>query len=427
MIALTLFSTLLIFLLLRVPIAAALGLSTALAVLQADLPLTLIVQRMVVSNDSFPLMAIPFFILAGNVMTYGGVSRRIVAFADTLVGWMTGGLGLVATVSGVFFSAISGSSAATTAAVGSVLFPEMEKRGYDRSFSAAIVAAAGETGIIIPPSVVMVVYGVIAGVSIGDMFLGGFGPGLLMGFSMTVLIYVLSRKKGLQSTSKFVGFKQVIKSFSSAIWGLMMPVIILGGIYGGIFTPTEAAVVAVLWGIFVGFFIYKDLKAEDLPKILRKSAIGAAVIMFIMNAAGLFSWIITSEQIPHKLAQSFVAISGGSEIIFLMLINVLLLITGTMINASAAITILAPILVPVAMTFNIDLVFFGVLMVVNMAIGCITPPVGVDLFVATTISGVPIEKIAKAIFPFLVVLLVDLILITYVQDIVMWLPNMFGG
>ena len=191
MIALTLFSTLLIFLLLRVPIAAALGLSTALAVLQADLPLTLIVQRMVVSNDSFPLMAIPFFILAGNVMTYGGVSRRIVAFADTLVGWMTGGLGLVATVSGVFFSAISGSSAATTAAVGSVLFPEMEKRGYDRSFSAAIVAAAGETGIIIPPSVVMVVYGVIAGVSIGDMFLGGFGPGLLMGFSMTVLILSL--------------------------------------------------------------------------------------------------------------------------------------------------------------------------------------------------------------------------------------------
>ncbi|WP_319560489.1 TRAP transporter large permease [Marispirochaeta sp.] len=422
-----LFSSLLIFLLLRVPIAAALGLSTALAVLQADLPLTLIVQRMVVSNDSFPLMAIPFFILAGNVMTYGGVSRRIVAFADTLVGWMTGGLGLVATVSGVFFSAISGSSAATTAAVGSVLFPEMEKRGYDRSFSAAIVAAAGETGIIIPPSVVMVVYGVIAGVSIGDMFLGGFGPGLLMGLSMTVLIYVLSRKKGLQSTSKFVGFKQVAKSFSSAIWGLLMPVIILGGIYGGIFTPTEAAVVAVLWGVFVGFFIYKDLKPADLPKILKKSAVGAAVIMFIMNAAGLFSWIITSEQIPHKLAESFVAISGGSEIIFLMLINVLLLITGTMINASAAITILAPILVPVAMTFNIDLVFFGVLMVVNMAIGCITPPVGVDLFVATTISGVPIEKIAKSIFPFLIVLIVDLLLITYVQDIVMWLPNMFGA
>jgi C4-dicarboxylate transporter, DctM subunit len=427
MIPLILFSSLLIFLLLRVPIAAALGLSTALAVLQADLPLTLIVQRMVVSNDSFPLMAIPFFILAGNVMTYGGVSRRIVAFADTLVGWMTGGLGLVATVSGVFFSAISGSSAATTAAVGSVLFPEMEKRGYDRSFSAAIVAAAGETGIIIPPSVVMVVYGVIAGVSIGDMFLGGFGPGLLMGLSMTVLIYVLSRKKGLQSTSKFVGFKQVAKSFSSAIWGLLMPVIILGGIYGGIFTPTEAAVVAVLWGVFVGFFIYKDLKPADLPKILKKSAVGAAVIMFIMNAAGLFSWIITSEQIPHKLAESFVAISGGSEIIFLMLINVLLLITGTMINASAAITILAPILVPVAMTFNIDLVFFGVLMVVNMAIGCITPPVGVDLFVATTISGVPIEKIAKSIFPFLIVLIVDLLLITYVQDIVMWLPNMFGA
>ena len=426
MIPLILFSTLLILLVIRVPIAAALGLSTALAILVADLPFGLIVQRMVVSNDSFPLMAIPFFVLAGNVMTYGGVSRRLVNFADTLVGWMTGGLGLVATVSGVFFSAISGSSAATTAAVGSVLFPEMEKRGYEREFSAAIVAAAGETGIIIPPSVVMVVYGVIAGVSIGDMFLGGFGPGLLMGGSMSVLIYFLARKKGLKSTSKFVGFKQVAKSFSSAIWGLMMPIIILGGIYGGIFTPTEAAVVAVLWGLFVGFFIYRDLKPSDLPKIIKSSAIGAAVIMFIMNAAGLFSWLITSEQIPHKLAAVFLEISG-SPLVFLMLINVLLLITGTIINASAAVTILAPILVPVAMTFNIDLVFFGVLMVVNMAIGCITPPVGVDLFVATTISGVSIERIAKSIFPFLLVLLVDLLLITYIQDIIMWLPHFLRG
>ena len=426
MVAVILFVSLVFLLLIRVPIAAALGLSTTLAIFVSGLPLTLIVQRMVVANDSFPLMAIPFFVLAGSIMTYGGVSRRLVAFADSLVGWMTGGLGLVANVSGMFFSAISGSSAATTAAVGSVLFPEMEKRGYERSFSAAIVAAAGETGIIIPPSVVMVVYGVIAGVSIGDMFLGGFGPGLLMGCSMAALVYFKSRKMGLKSVTKFGGLKTVWKSFVGAIWGLLMPVIILGGIYGGIFTPTEAAVVAVVYGLIIGFFVYKDLKLSHIPIIIKSAVIGTAVIMFIMNAAGLFSWIITREQLPVKLANVFVSISS-SPLVFLMLINVLLLVTGTFINASAAVTILAPILAPIADAFGINLVFFGVLMVSNLAIGCITPPVGVDLFVATTISGVSIEKISKAILPFLFVLIVDLLLITYVQDIIMWLPNLLKG
>lgn len=417
-----LFISFALFLVLSMPIGVALGLSTGLAALSADLPLTLVVQRIFASNDSFPLMAIPFFMLAGSVMTYGGVSRRLVAFADSLVGWLTGGLGIAAQLAGMFFAAISGSSAATTAAIGPILFPEMEKRGYDRDFSAAIIAAAGETGILIPPSVTMVVYGVIAGVSIGDLFLGGFGPGILMGLSMALLTYFLAKKKKYISHEK-ISFYNVIKSFVSAIWGLLMPVIILGGIYGGIFTPTEAAAVAVVYGLLVGFFIYKDLKIKDLPKIIEDSVTGTAVVMFIMDAAGLFSWIITSEQVPVILANYFISITSNPTT-FLMLINILLLIVGCFLNASAAVTILAPILVPVAIAMNIDPIFLGVLMTANLAIGCLTPPVGVDLFVATTISKVSIEKISRAILPFLLILIIDLIIMTYVPSIVMAIPNL---
>lgn len=422
-----LFISFAVLLFMSVPIAIALGVATTLAAISTGLPLALIVQRMIASNDSFPLMAIPFFMLAGNIMTYGGVSKRLVAFADSLVGWMTGGLGIVANLSGMFFAAISGSSAATTAAVGSVVFPEMEKRGYEKSFSAAIIAAAGMTGIIIPPSVTMVVYGVIAGVSIGDLFLGGFGPGLLMGGSMCLVVYVISKRRGysgqiVDGAEGSVKRLSVPKAFMSAVWGLMMPAIILGGIYGGIFTPTEAAAVAVVYGLVVGFFIYKDLKVKDMPKILVDSLLGSAMIMFIMDAAGLFSWIITREQVPVHLANYFISLTDN-PVIFLMLINVMLLIAGMFLNASAAVTILAPILVPIAVAMGIDPVFFGVLMVANLAIGCLTPPVGVDLFVAASVSKVPIEAISKQILIFLGVLIGDLVLLTYIPGIIMWLPN----
>jgi len=416
-----LFIALAILLLLNVPIAVALGLSTALSIWYSDLPLTIVVQRMLSSNDSFPLMAIPFFIMAGSCMSQGGVSKRLVVFADSLFGWLTGGLGIVAQITGIFFSAISGSSAATTAAVGGVMFPEMEKRGYDRSFSAAIIAAAGETGIIIPPSVPMVVYGVIAGVSIGDMFLAGVVPGLLMGIALCFLIYFKSKKMGYGG-EKFKGGANVLKSFREAVWGLLMPVIILGGIYGGIFTATEAAVVAVVYGLVVGFFIYKDLKISDLPKIFESTVIGTAVVMFIMNAAGLFSWVITREQFPAQLAAYFISLSSD-PIVYLMLINVLLFIVGCLLNASAAITILTPILAPIAIKLGIDPVFFGVIMTTNLAIGCITPPVGVDLFVASSISKVSMTKLSSAIISFVVVLVVVQIVITYVPGLVMWLPN----
>jgi C4-dicarboxylate transporter DctM subunit len=410
-----------ILLVVGVPIAVALGLATGLAVLYSGLPLTLLVQRMVVSNDSFPFMAIAFFILAGSVMTHGGVSKRLVAFADSLFGWMTGGLGIVAKLTGVFFSAISGSSAATTAAVGGVLFPEMEKRGYERSFSAAIIAAAGETGIIIPPSVPLVVYGVIAGVSIGDLFLGGVTPGLVMGVPLCFLIYFISKKKGYGG-EKFKGVRNIWTSFRDAAWGLAMPVIILGGIYGGIFTPTEAAVVAVAYGFFVGFFIYKDLKISHLPEIFETTVIGTTIVMFIMNAAGLFSWVITREQFPNHLAAYFISLTRD-PIIFLMLINVLLLVIGCFINTSAAITILTPILVPIVIQLGIDPIFFGVIMTTNLAIGCLTPPVGVDLFVASSISGVSIAKMSRSLLPFIAMLIVLQVIVTYFPSITMWLPN----
>lgn len=416
-----LFIALAILLLLNVPIAVALGLSTALSLWYSDLPLTIVVQRMLSSNDSFPLMAIPFFIMAGSCMSQGGVSKRLVIFADSLFGWLTGGLGIVAQITGIFFSAISGSSAATTAAVGGVLFPEMEKRGYDRSFSAAIIAAAGETGIIIPPSVPMVVYGVIAGVSIGDMFLAGVVPGLLMGIALCFLIYFKSKKMGYGG-EKFKGGANVLRSFREAIWGLLMPVIILGGIYGGIFTATEAAVVAVVYGLVVGFLIYKDLKISDLPKIFESTVIGTAVVMFIMNAAGLFSWVITREQFPAQLAAYFISLSSD-PIVYLMLINVLLFIVGCLLNASAAITILTPILAPIAIKLGIDPVFFGVIMTTNLAIGCITPPVGVDLFVASSISKVSMTRLSSAIVSFVLVLVVVQLVITYIPGLVMWLPN----
>jgi C4-dicarboxylate transporter, DctM subunit len=410
-----------ILLVMNVPIAVALGLATGLAVLYSGLPLTLLVQRMVVSNDSFPFMAIAFFILAGSVMTHGGVSKRLVAFADSLFGWMIGGLGIVAKLTGVFFSAISGSSAATTAAVGGVLFPEMEKRGYERSFSAAIIAAAGETGIIIPPSVPLVVYGVIAGVSIGDLFLGGVTPGLLMGISLCFLIYHISKKKGYGG-EKFKGVQNIWRSFRGAAWGLAMPVIILGGIYGGVFTPTEAAVVAVAYGFFVGFFIYKDLKISHLPEIFETTVIGTTIVMFIMNAAGLFSWVITREQFPDHLAAYFISLTRN-PIIFLMMINLLLLVIGCFINTSAAITILTPILVPIVIQLGIDPIFFGVIMTTNLAIGCLTPPVGVDLFVASSISGVSIAKMSRSLLSFIVVLIVLQVIVTYFPSITMWLPN----
>ncbi len=404
-------------------IGVGLALSSAVVLLTTmHVPLIVVVQRMFTSVDSFSFMAVPFFMLAGAFMSDGGVTRRIVDFAMSLVGALAGGLALVVAVAGMFFAALSGSSAATTAAIGAAMIDEMEKRGYPRSFAAAVVASGGTVGIVIPPSITMVVYGSIANTSIADLFMGGFAPGILMGVSMCLVSWVISKKHGYRGEGTF-SLRNTWRSFRECFWALMMPVIILGGIYGGVFTPTEAAAVAAVYGAFVGFFVYKELTLADIPKTLLSAAFSTTMIMFVVGAANLFGWILTGAQVPQALAQHFAAVTS-SPLVFLMMVNVLLLIVGTLVNASAAVVILTPILLPVAAGLGIDPLFFGVLMVVNLAIGCITPPVGLDLFIVSSITGVSIDKVTQKVLPYLGILLLDLIILTYFPSIITFLPEL---
>ncbi len=408
---------------LGVPVAFTLALAVAtILVFFIDKPLVMVTQIMFSGIDSFSFMAVPFFMLAGSFMSAGGVTMRLVNFSQSLVGSFRGGLAQTVSVSGCFFAAISGSSAATTAALGTTMVDAMEKKGYGREWATGVVASSGVVGIVIPPSITMVVFGVIGDVSIGDMFVGGFIPGIMMGLSMMLVSWYLAKKRGIEPDGEFsvIG---VVKAFKESFFALMTPVIIIGGIYGGIFTPTEAAAVAVVYGIFVGLFIYKELKFKDFPKIVFQAVIGTTMIMLLVGAANVFGWMLTNLQIPHRLGEFVVSLTS-SPIMFLMALNVLLLIAGTMVNASAAVVILTPIFLPVAKTLGIDPLFFGVLMVVNLAIGCITPPVGLDLFVASAITKVPIEKVMKASLPYLYALLVTLMILTLFPWFITVLPNL---
>ncbi len=405
------------------PIGVGLGLSSAITMSTVmGTPLIAVVQKTFTAVDSYSFLAVPFFMLAGAFMSAGGVTRRIVDFSMALVGALAGGLALVVAVAGMFFAALSGSSAATTAAIGASMIDEMERRGYPRSFAAAVVASGGTVGIVIPPSVTLVVYGSIANVSIADLFIGGVVPGLFMGIAMCVLSWAISKRKGYKGEGTF-SITRMLRSLKDCSWALMMPVIILGGIYLGIFTPTEAAAVAAVYGAFVGIFIYKELKLSDLPKTLLSAARSTTMIMFVVGAANVFGWILTWAQVPHALAAYFATITDN-PFIFLMLVNVLLLIIGTLVNASAAVVIVTPILLPVALGLGIDPLFFGVIMVVNLAIGCITPPVGLDLFVVSSITGISIDRITVKVMPYLLTLLGTLVIMTYFPTIVTFLPNL---
>ncbi len=404
-------------------IGVALSLSSALAFyVILDIPLVVVTQRMFTSIDSFSFMAVPFFMLAGAFMSSGGVTKRIVDFSMCLVGALAGGLALVVAVAGMFFAALSGSSAATTAAIGAAMIGEMEKRGYPRDFAAAVVASGGTVGIVIPPSITMVVYGSIANTSIADLFMGGFAPGILMGLSMCLVSWIIAKRKGYRGEGQF-SLARVGRTFIDCFWALMMPVIILGGIYGGIFTPTEAAAVAAFYGAFVGFFIYRELRLKDIPGVLMSAAVSTTMIMFVVGGANIFGWILTNAQVPHQLGEAFTRMTD-SPLAFLMLVNVLLLVVGTLVNASAAVVILTPILLPTVLALGIDPLFFGVLMVVNLAIGCITPPVGLDLFVVSSITGISIDAVTKKVMPYLLGLLVCLLILTYVPGIITFLPNL---
>ena len=407
--------------LLGVPVAFTLALSVAtILVFFIDKPLVMVTQIMFSGIDSFSFMAVPFFMLAGSFMSAGGVTQRLVNFSQSLVGSFRGGLAQTVSVSGCFFAAISGSSAATTAALGSTMVEAMDKKGYGREWATGVVASSGVVGIVIPPSITMVVFGVIGNVSIGDMFVGGFIPGAMMGGSMMLVSWYMAKKRGIQPDGQF-SLARVAVAFKESFFALLTPVIIIGGIYGGIFTPTEAAAVTVVYGIFVGLFIYKELKFSDFPKIIFQAVIGTTMIMLLVGAANVFGWMLTNLMIPHRLGEFVVSLTS-SPIMFLMAMNVLLLIAGTMVNASAAVVILTPIFLPVAITLGIDPLFFGVLMVVNLAIGCITPPVGLDLFVASAICKVPIEKVMKASLPYLYALLVTLVVLTMFPWFITVLP-----
>lgn len=424
--SLLLFGSFALLLIIGVPISFALGIAAVIAlVIGTATPLVIGVQMMFSAVDSFPMMAIPFFLLAGNIMSKGGISRRLINFASVVVGRFTGGLSLVAIFASMFFAAISGSSPATTAAIGSIMVPEMEKNGYDKDFSSAVVAAAGTVGVIIPPSIPMVLYAVIAGVSIGEMFLSGFGPGILMGLVMMFISHSISKKRGYKGDDS-VETKQIFRILLDSFWALLMPAIILGGIYGGIFTPTEAAAVAVVYGLIVGFFIYKELKIADLPDILFDSAVGTATIMLLIATANLFGWILVSQQIPQRIAAGMLGVTSNPYIL-LLIFNVILLIVGTFLNTTAAVVLLTPILVPVLTSVGIDPVFAGVVMIVNLAVGMITPPVGLCLFVGCNIGGISIEQMTKSIMPFLLGLIATILMITYIPWIITFLPSLLSS
>src|SRR5690606_29691399 len=384
-----------------------------------NVSLIVIIQRMFNSVDSFPLMAIPFFILAGKLMESGGISQRLIHLANVIFGRVKGGLGIVSIVACAFFAAISGSAAATTAAVGALMIPAMVNKGYDKSFATAIQAAGGTIGIMIPPSVPLVLYGVAAGVSVSDLFIAGIVPGLFVMVSLILLVYLISLKEGYGGGEKF-GFKDFFKAFFDAFLALMMPVIILGGIYGGIFTPTEAAAVAVVFGFIVGIFIYREIEFKDVIRIWSSSVVVTAVIMFIIAGASVFGYYWTRQRIPAELTELMLGVTEN-WIIALLIINLLLLICGVFLETSAAIIILTPILVPIASALGIDLVHFGIIMIVNLGIGFITPPVGVNLFVAANIAGTKFESLLKAIVPFILIMIIDVIIISFIPGISLFL------
>ena len=413
---------------LSVPVVIALGLTSMGYMASAGIPLEAAVQRMFAGLDSFPLAAIPFFILSGALMEASGISNRLINFAQSLVGRFAGGLGLVTVISAMFFAAISGSSAATTAAIGAILIPAMAKRGYPRRFAASTQAASGELGVIIPPSIPMIIFALTAGVpvSIGDLFMAGVVPGMLIAASLLATVYVIAKLKGygvMRDEAGNVDLPRVWPSFKAAILPLLMPFLILGGIYGGVFTPTEAAVVAVFYALFLGVFVFRTLTFTNIGSALAASVRSAIIILLIISAASAFGWVLTANRIPDIVASAFIAASEN-PILFLLMINVLLLLVGMFLETGAAIIILAPILTPVAVQYGIDPVHFGIVMIVNLAVGMTTPPVGVNLFIACQVAGLRIEQIIKSMLSFYLVLLLNIVIITYFPSLSTALPEM---
>jgi tripartite ATP-independent transporter DctM subunit len=410
--SLTMLITMLLCFLLTVSVAVSIGLAAILGIQIGNVNMLVAVKEMFNSLNKFPLAAIPFFILAGNLMETGGISRRLVEFAKSIVGGVQGGLPMTCVLTCMIFAAVSGSSVATTFAIGAILIPALVKHGYPTNYAAALQATSAELGVIIPPSIPMILYGVAAEVSIGELFIAGFGPGLFIGVSLMLFVHIYCRFKGWGKNDG-VGRLTFGRATIEAAWALLMPVIILGGIYGGVFTPTEASAVAVFYALIVGMVMYGEIKFRDILPILKKSVVSSAVIMFIIANAGLFAFLLTRAGVPDAIGRWLEAVLQ-SPTMFLLGVNAALFIIGMFIETGAAIIVLAPILAPVAMHFGIDPVHFGLVMVVNLALGMITPPFGVNLFAACTVAKLSLDQVISRLWPFVIVVLCCLMVITYV-------------
>ena len=407
---------------LSISVAVAIGLSSIVGAWQANVNLLTIVKEMFGAINKFPLAAIPFFILAGNLMESGGISARLVEFAKSIVGGIQGGLAATCVLTCMIFAAVSGSSVATTFAIGAILIPALLRHGYPTNFAAALQATSAELGVIIPPSIPMILYGVSAEVSIGELFIAGFGPGLLIGGALMLFVVVYARWKGY-GKKDHEGRLPFLTATRRAALALLMPVIILGGIYGGVFTPTEASVVAVFYALVVGVGVYRETRIADLPRVLRKSVVSSAVIMFIIANAGLFSFLITRAGVPDQIG-AFLVEWLQTPALFLIGVNAALFVIGMFIETSASIIVLAPILAPVAQHFGVDPVHFGIIMVVNLALGMITPPFGVNLFAACTVAKISVDRIVSRLAPFVLVIVGCLLLVTYVPAISLGLRDL---
>lgn len=404
------------------PVVFALGIASALILITTtNTPLSLIALRIYAGLDSFPLMAIPFFVFAGLVMEKGGIARCIIDLALSLVGWVRGSLYYVAILGGSGLSAISGSGSADTAAIASMLTPEMKRRNYDSDYSAAIVAAAGALGPIIPPSIMMVVFAMVANLSVGAMFLGGIVPGILMAIGMIIVSYFFARHEGNTDRQPFA-VRNVAQTAYRAVPALTLPFIIVGGIVGGFVTPTEAACLAVIVGLFVSFFVYKELSLSDLPQMVIQTGAISAAVMMIIATASVFSWIVASQNVPGLLGDWLQSVSN-TALLYLLIVNILLLIVGMFMESVASILILAPILMPIAARFGIDPTHFAVVVCLNLSIGFITPPYGVCLYVASTITGRSVSQVSRRIWIPLIPMIGVLLLSTYIPELILWLPG----
>ncbi|PLR87156.1 TRAP transporter large permease [Bacillus sp. V33-4] len=417
-------SVLLASLFVGIPIAIAIGIAVAIALVISDIPAAFLTQSAFTALASFPLMAIPFFILAGSLMETGGLSSRLINFANSFMKPFTGGLALVTMLSCLFFAALSGSSPATVAAIGTIMFPAMVKKGYEPGFSAAVSASGGGLGILIPPSIPLIIYGILAGVSISDMFLAGFGPGFVAVICLIGAVFIISKRKGYKGSGEKINWKEVISTFWEAKWALLTPVIILGGVYGGIFTPTESAVVAVLYALLIGVFVYKELNLKRIKQSLISSSMMTGSILIILSTAAAFSKLISIYQIPTMIGNQILNISNN-PLIILFLITLLVLFVGTFMETLSILIILTPLFLPVVTQLGVDPIHFGIILVLAAEIGLLTPPVGLNLFVASGISKLSIERISISVIPFIIAMLLALTAVVLTPQISTFLPALF--